>query len=618
MRTRSSSNLVGNSSSNRTTSNLKQLLRAPTEGYAEAIVVPLILAEHFELKHRFLEFCHRWQSLGKKYSRCVDNYRKQIQGPQFTKQIGCFSSEINDGNSSSSDIAKLTHAVNQQTSVVTTAMTAILKQFQATPPPASVKAVEEICVTCGGPHPYYQCLAADGNTFPKYQDNIQGYVAAATIRVIPVIVLQVWLIKQDHRVLFNKTGKITKTVLANLKDITEETISIKIQLIKLQLNKTKVFRMKCNLIPDKMCDVPFRDNSPPLDISKDQFEGFSDSNDDSTSIDDDSFSIDDIDYVEASPPIPELRQLEEGEDVHTEDGVIEDDIFRENYRKSIYLIARIEAINSNPPSIFDFIDQVSLTYPNSFFGETNTFDMSDTLNLKHSILILLITACEPDDVQQVFEMEVPTRFDFDLLALDSISAFCRETVKGKKEQSRSLALKVKKEVSDEDSSSSDSEDEEYAMAVKEFKKFFKRRGRFVRQPRGDRKTFQRSRNDGYGKSERKCFRCGDPNHLIGECSKPPKNNDQRAFIGGAWSDNGEDEVEKTKDETCLVAQAPDEICLGINLEPDEWIKDSGCSKHMTGSEVSYGISYKRGFSGLSYLECNQTTIMNAVASLEPD
>ncbi|GJW72379.1 hypothetical protein Tco_0129296 [Tanacetum coccineum] len=32
---------------------------------------------------------------------------------------------------------------------------------------------------------------------------------------------------------------------------------------------------------------------------------------------------------------------------------------------------------------------------------------------------------------------------------------------------------------------------------------------------------------------------------------------------------------------CLVAQAPDDICLGINLEPDEWIEDSGCSKHMT-------------------------------------
>ncbi|GJY30283.1 hypothetical protein Tco_0413778, partial [Tanacetum coccineum] len=49
-------------------------------------------------------------------------------------------------------------------------------------------------------------------------------------------------------------------------------------------------------------------------------------------------------------------------------------------------------------------------------------------------------------------------------------------VNGKREQSRSLALKAKKEFSDEESSTSDSEDEEYAMAVRDFKKFFKRRG----------------------------------------------------------------------------------------------------------------------------------------------
>nr|GEZ89901.1 reverse transcriptase domain-containing protein [Tanacetum cinerariifolium] len=47
-----------------------------------------------------------------------------------------------------SEIAKLTHAFNQQTSAMTTAMMAMLKQFQATPPPAPVKAVEEIYVTC--------------------------------------------------------------------------------------------------------------------------------------------------------------------------------------------------------------------------------------------------------------------------------------------------------------------------------------------------------------------------------------------------------------------------------------------------------------------------------------
>ncbi|GJZ96925.1 hypothetical protein Tco_0669259 [Tanacetum coccineum] len=129
-------------------------------------------------------------------------------------------------------------------------------------------------------------------------------------------------------------------------------------------------------IPDKMCDVPFRDNSPPLDISKDQFEGFSDSNDDSTSIDDDSFSIDDIDYVEASPPDSELVSLEEVKDFHTKDGEIEDDILREKLSKINLLIAKIEAINSNPPLSSDFVTKSPSTFPNSFLEETNTFDNS--------------------------------------------------------------------------------------------------------------------------------------------------------------------------------------------------------------------------------------------------
>nr|GEX13242.1 zf-CCHC domain-containing protein/UBN2 domain-containing protein [Tanacetum cinerariifolium] len=106
-------------------------------------------------------------------------------------------------------------------------------------------------------------------------------------------------------------------------------------------------------------------------------------------------------------------------------------------------------------------------------------------------------------------------------------------VKAKGER-KSLALKAKKESSDEECLTSRSEDEEYTMAVRDFKKFFKRRG------------------------DRKCFRCGDPNHLIGECLKPPKYNNQRAFVGGSWSDSGEEDDEKVKDETCLIAQASSE------------------------------------------------------------
>ncbi|GKA34528.1 hypothetical protein Tco_0720957 [Tanacetum coccineum] len=105
-----------------------------------------------------------------------------------------------------------------------------------------------------------------------------------------------------------------------------------------------------------------------------------------------------------------------------------------------------------------------------------------------------------------------------------------ETVKSKREQSRSIALKARKESSDDDSSTSDSEDEEYAMVVRDFKKFFKRRGRFVRQPYEERKSFQRNKDDKNGKGERKCLNNSD-----------------------------EDEDEKTNDKKCLMAKASNEV-----------------------------------------------------------
>ncbi|GJX11360.1 hypothetical protein Tco_0201219 [Tanacetum coccineum] len=61
--------------------------------------------------------------------------------------------------------------------------------------------------------------------------------------------------------------------------------------------------------------------------------------------------------------------------------------------------------------------------------------------------------------------------------------------KGKKERIKSIALKAKKESSDDETSTSGSDDEEYAMVVRNFKKFFRRKGKFVRQPREERKSF---------------------------------------------------------------------------------------------------------------------------------
>ncbi|GJZ01901.1 hypothetical protein Tco_0519862 [Tanacetum coccineum] len=144
-----------------------------------------------------------------------------------------------------------------------------------------------------------------------------------------------------------------------------------------------------------------------------------------------------------------------------------------------------------------------------------------------------------------------------------------EMVKGKREHNRSLALKAKKESSDEDSSTSDSEDEEYSMAVRDFKKFFKRRGRFIRQPHDETKSSERNKYDKNGKSERKCFKYGDPNHPIGECPRLSRNYNQRAFVGGSWSDSDEDEKEKTKDEKYLMAKASNEVLSETEFFSDD-------------------------------------------------
>nr|GEU69325.1 hypothetical protein [Tanacetum cinerariifolium] len=90
-------------------------------------------------------------------------------------------------------------------------------------------------------------------------------------------------------------------------------------------------------------------------------------------------------------------------------------------------------------------------------------------------------------------------------------------------------LKAKKESNDKECSTSGSEDEDYVMAVRDFKKFFKRR----------------------------------------ECPKPPKDKNQGAFVGGSWSHGGEKDDENVKNEMCLVAQASSEVCSESSYFSDE-------------------------------------------------
>ncbi|GKB93166.1 hypothetical protein Tco_0979303, partial [Tanacetum coccineum] len=82
--------------------------------------------------------------------------------------------------------------------------------------------------------------------------------------------------------------------------------------------------------------------------------------------DDDSYE--DIDYVDASPPDSELVSLEEVKDFHTEDGEIKDDILREKLLKINLLIAKIEALNTNPTSSSNFVTKSPSTFLDFFLG----------------------------------------------------------------------------------------------------------------------------------------------------------------------------------------------------------------------------------------------------------
>nr|GFA53308.1 pre-mRNA splicing Prp18-interacting factor [Tanacetum cinerariifolium] len=158
-------------------------------------------------------------------------------------------------------------------------------------------------------------------------------------------------------------------------------------------------------IPEHMCDVPFHDNSPPLDVSKDKFTDFSESNNEFSSIDDDSFSIDNINYAEASPPDSELVSSEAMKIVIPEVGgidddillTIKDDILYEKLLNDNLLIATIEALNDNPTPSSDCKTNGSTTtdsdislsnYEFFYFNDDHIEEISSGSTTTHSDISL--------------------------------------------------------------------------------------------------------------------------------------------------------------------------------------------------------------------------------------
>nr|GEX81688.1 reverse transcriptase domain-containing protein [Tanacetum cinerariifolium] len=136
---------------------MAQMLQAPIEGYEDAIVVPQINANNFELKQTLINLVQSNQFTGRQdphnHLRFFNKVTSTFRHPEIPASLkdkldirmNRFDKSLN----------------NMKNSFIT--------------PTAPLKAVEEVCVTCGANHSYNQCPLTRENDFPVFHDNIQQF-----------------------------------------------------------------------------------------------------------------------------------------------------------------------------------------------------------------------------------------------------------------------------------------------------------------------------------------------------------------------------------------------------------------------------------------------------------
>nr|GEX07462.1 hypothetical protein [Tanacetum cinerariifolium] len=204
---------------------MAQFLQAPTEGYEDAIVVPAITADNFNLKHGaariwlekepprsiftwddfFLKFINQFfppskttnlrneitnfqQRFGESFSEAWDRFKDLLRAcPHlgFSKlhQLDTFYNALNSkdqdslnsatGVSTNTSTSGISPDVDELKDMVKALLLDKKSQNQS---PTPVKAVKESCEACGGAHSYRNCPATDGNV---YRDNIREFVSQA-------------------------------------------------------------------------------------------------------------------------------------------------------------------------------------------------------------------------------------------------------------------------------------------------------------------------------------------------------------------------------------------------------------------------------------------------------
>nr|GEV73845.1 reverse transcriptase domain-containing protein [Tanacetum cinerariifolium] len=144
-----------------------ELLQAPTEGYGEAIVILEILAENFKIKTNLLQLVQANKFHGRENDNPhthISNFKRMTATLKYRNVLNdaiklmLFPYSLEDRARIWDVVSKTDDRIDKLADQISNLVEIVNKQVTA---PA--KAGKKTCVTSGGAHAYYECIATDSN-----------------------------------------------------------------------------------------------------------------------------------------------------------------------------------------------------------------------------------------------------------------------------------------------------------------------------------------------------------------------------------------------------------------------------------------------------------------------
>nr|GEW30021.1 reverse transcriptase domain-containing protein [Tanacetum cinerariifolium] len=148
---------------------MEELHQAPMEGYGEAIVILEILAEYFEIKTNLLQLVQSNKFHGRESENPhthIRNFKRMTSTlkyrdvPNDAIKLMFFPYSLEDAARIWEIVSKTDDRIDKLADQISNLVEIVNKKVLT---PATAKTVEKTCVTYGGAHAYYDCIATYSN-----------------------------------------------------------------------------------------------------------------------------------------------------------------------------------------------------------------------------------------------------------------------------------------------------------------------------------------------------------------------------------------------------------------------------------------------------------------------